>query len=547
MSSKLSFQSREIRPWPNDRFKRGTIVGHTTTHSAKIWLLAKKPGTYTLVLSETPLESPPGVRDQIDSYTLTETIEIARETCLTGVFRLGQEYTDSHPRLQADTQYYYGVNYEGKWILGVESQSNFKTLAESGILNFAFYSCHMPYKGRQLKDNVENWQNLRSVLERFHCDFLMGGGDQVYVDGTPDLDIIQYLKKHKDELLKLPQDERLEIMLSWYEDIYKGYWGNKDLQYLLSHTPTYMTWDDHEIMDGWGSFEADDLELLLRDGFWETQEERDGTRQVLYEMFQAASLAYFLFQHSHNPDTGIQFNHLLKSNTTPNRQWHYSFYAKNQAFFVMDTRGHKSIDVQDPHFSGKPSLLGQKQIEDLQTFLNHAATQEAHNLFITSAVPFVHWRQFIMDVAEVTNLKGTRDDVRDEWDHEINHPERDQVLDMIFEFAERHQKKVFILSGDVHCAASFQLEKRGTKAKVYQITSSAITYAKATSSWLVKKSVAQSGTLAGSDIAFQRLTPVETRNNFTLLSVEGEGPVCVDLYARAEQEEGVIMHERLRL
>ena len=71
----------------------------------------------------------------------------------------------------------------------------------------------------------------------------------------------------------------------------------------------------------------------------------------------------------------------------------------------------------------------------------------------------------MIDLGEVTNFKNSRDDVRDEWDHPINHDERDVILNLIFDFSQGNgNKKVFLLSGDVHCAASFQLRKKESGA-----------------------------------------------------------------------------------
>lgn len=557
MNHPLSFQSKEVRPWPNEPFKRGCIVGHTTAHSTTLWIQAKAPGRYQVVLSLTPLlgcEFKEG-RWQ-DNFgedwepVLTQSIEITQDQCLTGVFRLDHLIDPELPSLKPSTRYYYGIRFDNRWVLGAERKASFQTLALQGDLKFAFYSCHMPYKNRQLTENASQWSNLKEVIERFNVDFLIAGGDQVYSDGNPKVSIIEFLKKHKDKLLREDPQTQVEIMKSWYQDVYKGYWGFKDLNQIYAHHPVYMTWDDHEIMDGWGSYDEEALEYLLKDGLWETSSERRENRSLMYRMFQAASEVYYYYQHSHNPDTGLTPSIVQDPSTTPHRQWHYHFYAQESAFFVMDTRGHKSLDQRDPHHPHTNSLLGQLQIDDFKEFLASSQTRESKALFITSAVPFVHWSQFVVDLAEVTNLLGTRDDVRDEWDHPINHPERNQILDAIFEFAETNDTKVFILSGDVHCAASFQLIKAGSQAKVYQLTSSAITYAKNQASWLVKKAVAETGILSESDIGFKRLTPVETKNNFAMIEVKqglDEVEVCLDLYARGEREEGMMMYERLRM
>ena len=55
----------------------------------------------------------------------------------------------------------------------------------------------------------------------------------------------------------LPDEEE---MLSWYRDIYRGYWGFESVQRVFESFPTYMIWDDHEIVNGWGSYYFDSEE-----------------------------------------------------------------------------------------------------------------------------------------------------------------------------------------------------------------------------------------------------------------------------------------------
>jgi len=561
----LSFDSKEERPWQNTPLMHGCIVGHTTTKATKIWVIVHEAATYTLVVHTAPIVGATregntwrDAEQRVFTPTAVLDLDINGTTKLTGVFEVDAEKNSELTPLTPGTRYYYGVRVADRWVLGDEEPKSFRTLSEDGDLKFCFYSCHMPFRkkwvtrGIEVAPSLDNWLHLRSTLDRIDADFVIGGGDQAYTDGDDKISIWAFLKKYKDDVLKEKPPMRRDLMLSWYNDIYRGYWGFRDLRRVFGNYPNYMTWDDHEIMDGWGSYESKDLETVLADGIVETKKEKRQNRKLMYEMFDAACKAYHFFQHSHNPDTGISLATLLDRETIRDRKWHYDFVAKGCAFFCMDVRGHKSMDVHAPNYEDEVSLLGKQQLADFEQWLKRDETGEAKAVFIVSAVPFLHWKQYVMDIGEVINPGGTRDDVRDEWDHVKNHTERNRVMDAIFDFSAKHDnKKVFILSGDVHSAACFQFKLAGSEAKVYQLTSSAITYAKLFPSWLIKKQVQTEGHLnKRSDISFKRLSQVETCNNFAAISVAdaGEGvKVHFDLYCYAERDEGLMIRDRLTM
>ncbi|MFQ5685113.1 MAG: alkaline phosphatase D family protein [Candidatus Scalindua sp.] len=123
-------------------------------------------------------------------------------------------------------------------------------------------SGNMPYKtsffGTTGLKNEEMWSCFLDELKRHYkrdFRFIICGGDQVYSDGVKTLSIWKYLNK---KLLKDQNTGKLrpvkEDMLSWYRDIYRGYWGFSALRNVFSSFPAYMIWDDHELGDGWGSY-----------------------------------------------------------------------------------------------------------------------------------------------------------------------------------------------------------------------------------------------------------------------------------------------------
>jgi hypothetical protein len=82
---------------------------------------------------------------------------------------------------------------------------NFRTLSEGSVpFSFGFYSCHLPYTqsifGRTEITNMDMWDSFLVTLQRHREEsglaFVIGGGDQVYVNGVDSLNIWKYLNSY---------------------------------------------------------------------------------------------------------------------------------------------------------------------------------------------------------------------------------------------------------------------------------------------------------------------------------------------------------------
>ncbi len=499
------FIYRTERPWPNPRLKTGAIVGHTTINSATIWFRAGKPGKYRLLLWACADEE---TRAKIKAeYKQAEIEQFAEKNrCVTRNVEI-QDYSDDTTHverihdLRQDTRYQYCIfrDNEGIWrpIIGrdravvpergapahgqqarIYKGNFFRTLAESGAFSFALFSCHNPYveKRRFLfsrnieVERMEAWDGLHNTLLRhsqgkIRPAFLIAGGDQVYTDGRPSISIWNYLYKvmRKEDGKLLPSEG---TMLSWFRDIYRGYWGFAPLKQIYSHFPTYMIWDDHEIGDGWGSFDnpgsgkdnPNEHEIYKKCKDKDLKKE-DGD-ELLNRMFRAAKEAYFEYEHSHNPQTGKDI-------------FHYGFNHNRCAFFVLDGRGYR--DINRSTFR----IHGESQFNDFKQLVEQLDAAQTSFLFVVSAVPVLHMGERWFDLEEnkffdILNA-GNRDDLRDGWEHSLHDNERKEFKKLLWAAAAKGIK-VAILSGDVHASAAFRLTKDGIETPIWQLTSSAITY-----------------------------------------------------------------------
>ncbi|GMT42182.1 MAG: hypothetical protein IEMM0002_0593 [bacterium] len=476
-----SFVYKTLRPWPNKRLKKAAIVGHTTETSTRLWLRTGSKGKFHLFLFENlEKKEDPRFRGFRSVPYLLENIPrdaIRREFEIKG-YENDTIHVEDIDVLKPGTVYGYALYSaeEKRIILGHDRIYSFRTMPlENAPYSFALYSCHMPYEqtifGNTNLKNIEMWENFKSALNRHRqkdLRFVIGGGDQAYTDGVESLSIWNYLNKvmRKENGKLLPAQEDI---ISWYRDIYRGYWGFESLQNVFSDFPVYMMWDDHELGDGCGSYYLNKGELkalLPKLGGDDDMSDNDsGREKVTYEegmelynrMIIAAKQVYREYQHSHNPKTD-------------EGQYDYSFYlGDHSAFYFLDGRGYRDIERSSYR------ILGKEQFDRFKGWLEKEETKSKQFLFVLAAVPVFHVRSVIAN-STVTDVFSTElsDDLRDSWEHDIHDEERSEFTKLLFQAASRGQK-VSILSGDVHISAAFKLRNDAGHV-IYQLTSSAITY-----------------------------------------------------------------------
>ena len=254
------------------------------------------------------------------------------------------------------------------------------------------------FRKRTEASNIDMWSFLDATLQRHRheVDLVIAGGDQAYSDGVDTLNIWKYLNAtmQKDGDRLLPDSE---TMVSWYRDIYRGYWGFESLQRVFEQFPTYMVWDDHEIADGWGSHyfipghRQDGLAQMLPD-FEDRGLTYDEGMELVQRMIAAAKQVYFEYQHSHNPPTA-------------EGTFDYAFERGGCAFYVLDGRGQRDVS-RDSY-----RILGREQFDRFAGWVAALKPQETPFLFVVSAVPVLHTRAVVVNSDEFVG--GLGDDLRD--------------------------------------------------------------------------------------------------------------------------------------
>lgn len=219
----------------------------------------------------------------------------------------------------------------------VLTQGRLRTLpADPQRLSLAFGSCHLPSGPAALG----RWQTLS---RRDDHDLLFLIGDQIYGDGIE--------KQFADT------DSWLERYIRRYNQL----WAYQPMRDAMRSRPTYMSLDDHEVVDDWGTdrpkSEPAKSEFEAR--------ERDGVE------------AYRIFQQAHNPGGygATRFD--------------YHYRRGPAAFYFTDSRSARGRSAAYP-------VMGSAQLNRMRAWSRSAEVREADLVFVVVPVP-----PAILPIAEI--------------------------------------------------------------------------------------------------------------------------------------------------
>lgn len=258
----------------------------------------------------------------------------------------------SPEKLEPGKTYSYTVSVNGKEITppGLSSVDlRFQTLPENpDEIEFVLMSCHgiEAYEHDPKNKAINTWR-MWSKLDTYlkdndRCRLLVLGGDQVYMDDTFKEDISNYKSLTKDQATQKAYD------------VYVLYWGDPLYRKAMAQFPAILMWDDHDLIDGWGSREAAKLK---------------SNREAWQSYGALLTSAFSQMQASRNPgeihrSSGFSFR----------------FGIGSTQFIALDLRsGRRILD------SGKSEMMSKDHRKALtETFEKVPATTET--LFIVSPV-----------------------------------------------------------------------------------------------------------------------------------------------------------------
>jgi hypothetical protein len=322
--------------------------------------------------------------------------------------------------------------------------------AQRAAPNMAYVSCN-GFSDPRAKKSIQQPHAMWRRLQRLHeqtdrvdttsygpVHLLLMGGDQIYSDdmwtALPELSAWSDLPWK--QRVKAPMSDTLRRDLqAHFANLYLERWGQPDIAPVLASVPTVMMWDDHDIMDGWGSHPAE-----LHDS------------PVFQGIFDVAKAAFALFQR--------QMMGAFTPATLPGQDHHNSAYRMGSAgLLVLDMRSERRPRSAFSDKVGgllKPEqVLSEKSWRAVYQWLDtQAAIGGMKHLFVMSSIPVVHPSFELLEklLGIFPGQQELEDDLRDHWTSPPHKAERLRLIHRLLQASEAGTR-ITILSGDVHVAA----------------------------------------------------------------------------------------------
>ncbi|KAG2493039.1 hypothetical protein HYH03_008702 [Edaphochlamys debaryana] len=318
----------------------------------------------------------------------------------------------------------------------------------------AFYSCnelHDPADAKRTRGIQPLWRDLqqRHAEAPFHA--LIGAGDQLYNDAVfqgPLLRGWDTAQNDRDTEAKaaLPFTDALKCEVEeFYFSHYAHHFSQPVYEAMLASIPSLNVWDDHDIVDGWGSY----------------PEVVQGAA-IMQGVFAAAQKFYLLFQHHATLDRLSDDGYWCDSTTAQ------AYLGGSTSLIMADGRTHRSqLQIMRPDFYqrleahlrslpdsvrhvvlmlGVPACYPKLPVQDTLQKLDDVTTNN-DSLLAT-----------VMQKTGLANTVTKRfgmvfilDDIIDQWSSHQHASERDRLMLLLMRLAEERDLRISLLSGDVHC------------------------------------------------------------------------------------------------
>jgi hypothetical protein len=318
------------------------------------------------------------------------------------------------------------------------------------------------------------WNHLLSVHEENPLHLLLWGGDQNYIDFIfEDIPFLRaWVNMQWNEKWTCDfRDDLREQVEQYHFNTYTENWNRRpEVKKALASIPSLMTWDDHDIFDGAGSYPP-----LLHDS------------PVMMGLFLVAQKMRLLFQHHTTVEKAREhqvFGHQG-----------YNFFARCGRYLaIVGTDGRTERDIHTVQHEKTWDMIFDKLengLEDVQHLIvlfpvpfSFIRVHVAETIFERMKDLSNKWRQLplIRGSNSIFGLPELYDDLLDEWTHVAHMEERNRVLLRFQKLAEEKKVRITYFSGDVHCCGVSRFQTKGRHrplptddAKLmYQIISSAI-------------------------------------------------------------------------
>ena len=319
----------------------------------------------------------------------------------------------------------------------------------------AYASCNGfsdPRDMKKVRDKNERWRHMAKQHNAEPYHLLLMGGDQVYADSIWEkvTSINRWAEKPVKQRNKAAFTDTMKRQVErFYFDLYCSRWSQVEPARMFASIPSLMMWDDHDIFDGWGSYEKEQQ-----------------TSPVYRGIFDVAREHFAIFQQrvrlGEKPAGGLS------------DQDHFNFLHRfgDIALLALDMRSERS----------QSQVLSSGSWQAIYSALENV--NGCKHLFILSSIPVVHPDFSLVEstFGIIPGQQELEDDLKDHWHSRTHKAERLRLIHRLLNFAKEKKVRVTLLSGDVHVGAVGVIESRraGTENNhaniINQLTSSGIVH-----------------------------------------------------------------------
>lgn len=319
----------------------------------------------------------------------------------------------------------------------------------SSDLRCAFVSCNGQETGdgdRDLSERDLMWQRLarENAAQPFHL--LLQGGDQLYADeilhSHPDL------KRWEDASLAKKggiafTDEMRQAARAYLAGRYLALMAQPAIAELVARVPSLMMWDDHDIIDGWGSHPAPLLDSAVGRGIF----------GVSREMF-------LLFQQGCRPDEAPEI-----ALDRTGRSFSLAAHYPGLSVIAPDLRSERRPDrvMHEAGWAAYEAAL--------------AASPEGNHRLVLSSVPALGPRLSLVEAALdlVPRSQQYEDDLRDQWQSRAHRDEWRRFLAGLEREMVERKSPVTVVSGEIHLATRAEMRLKDGQV-LHQLVASGIAH-----------------------------------------------------------------------
>ncbi|ORZ06853.1 hypothetical protein BCR42DRAFT_336858 [Absidia repens] len=358
-------------------------------------------------------------------------------------------------------------------------------------MRFMFHSCNgFSDIAQDIKDsfgylNHPLWQD---VLDRHHVmpfHVLIGGGDQLYQDKVIKEDFMGPWKDERSPSKRLCMtltQEMVEGMETFYFNNYVENFGKQNpwVAKAFASIPSINMWDDHDIIDGYGSYPAEMQNC-----------------HCFKVLFENACRFYYLFQH--HTTIELAERHGMIRGTLPTCNSVVASLGPDIGILSLDCRGERN----------KQDICQPRTYDIMLNAIRSRLPTTVKHLLVVTGVPLIYPRLTLFEKAmdgaagfNLATLAGKTgalgnvitgslnkwngdpellDDMNDHWTAGNHLVERKKFIENLQLYARQTSIRISFLGGDVHCCASGKLYSKDMKEKeegdpyfMVQIISSAI-------------------------------------------------------------------------